>query len=278
MQAANRGGIVVEDIILSIGSASFGRTLFEVLNDEFTIRQIVVHRFVNDGAQALAVERADGIRQVPREVDQYLRSLYRRDPNRALLSPSPARRIHVSNVDAARIRDREYRQSLFASAGFAGKLSLIVRLPDQALAVTMYRDEGVGAFSEVDCKKLEAFQGCLLAAVQRHFVHACDDRASLIEKLKDALFAFSGPKRLSEREALVCAYVLLGYSNEAIRLNLQLSFHSIVTYRRRAYSKLAVTSQNELFAMVLRALDRTHFAQPADVSHIAATDVVPTSQ
>jgi DNA-binding CsgD family transcriptional regulator len=42
-----------------------------------------------------------------------------------------------------------------------------------------------------------------------------------------------------------------GYSNEAIALDLDLSFHSVRTYRRRAYAKLQVTSQNELFALIL---------------------------
>ena len=56
---------------------------------------------------------------------------------------------------------------------------------------------------------------------------------------------------LSAREAAVCARIVTGYSNEAIALDLDLSFHSIRTYRRRAYAKLRVTSQNELFALIL---------------------------
>jgi DNA-binding CsgD family transcriptional regulator len=43
----------------------------------------------------------------------------------------------------------------------------------------------------------------------------------------------------------------MGYSNEAIALDLDLSFHSVRTYRRRAYLKLGITSQNELFSLVL---------------------------
>jgi DNA-binding CsgD family transcriptional regulator len=47
-----------------------------------------------------------------------------------------------------------------------------------------------------------------------------------------------------------------GYSNEAIALDLGLSFHSVRTYRRRAYAKLNVTSQNELFALILNGGSR----------------------
>jgi len=54
-------------------------------------------------------------------------------------------------------------------------------------------------------------------------------------------------------EAAVCARIVTGYSNEAIALDLGISFHSVRTYRKRAYAKLNVTSQNELFAQVLNA-------------------------
>ena len=59
--------------------------------------------------------------------------------------------------------------------------------------------------------------------------------------------------RLSLREAQICARIVSGYSNEAIGLVLGLSFHSVRTYRRRAYTKLGITSQNELFSLVLNA-------------------------
>jgi len=58
---------------------------------------------------------------------------------------------------------------------------------------------------------------------------------------------------LSSREAAICARIVTGYSNEAIALDLGISFHSVRTYRRRAYEKLNVTSQNELFAQILNA-------------------------
>jgi len=58
-------------------------------------------------------------------------------------------------------------------------------------------------------------------------------------------------QKKSERP--VCARIVTGHSNEAIALDLGLSFHSVRTYRRRAYAKLNVTSQNELFAQILNA-------------------------
>jgi DNA-binding CsgD family transcriptional regulator len=60
----------------------------------------------------------------------------------------------------------------------------------------------------------------------------------------------SGPA-LSGREAAVCVGIVTRHSNEAIALHLDLSINSVRTYRRRAYAKLQITSQNELFALIL---------------------------
>jgi DNA-binding CsgD family transcriptional regulator len=52
----------------------------------------------------------------------------------------------------------------------------------------------------------------------------------------------------------VCARILSGYSSEAIASELGISLHSAFTYRKRAYDKLGIASQNELFAIALRLL------------------------
>jgi DNA-binding CsgD family transcriptional regulator len=57
--------------------------------------------------------------------------------------------------------------------------------------------------------------------------------------------------RLSNRETAVCAHIIAGHSTESIALNLGVSPHSIATYRQRAYAKLNISSQNELFLQLL---------------------------
>jgi DNA-binding CsgD family transcriptional regulator len=59
------------------------------------------------------------------------------------------------------------------------------------------------------------------------------------------------PNRLAQREVEVCARALIGMSVEATALDLGIRPTSITTYRQRAYQKLGISSQNELFALVL---------------------------
>ena len=65
---------------------------------------------------------------------------------------------------------------------------------------------------------------------------------------------------LTPREKEVCRRILSGYGTEAIASDLGISLHSAFTYRKRAYEKLGISSQNELFAIALRLMARP---QPA---------------
>ena len=59
---------------------------------------------------------------------------------------------------------------------------------------------------------------------------------------------------LTPREQDVCRRILAGYSSEAISQALGISLHSTLTYRKRAYERLGISSQSELFAIVLHLL------------------------
>ena len=62
---------------------------------------------------------------------------------------------------------------------------------------------------------------------------------------------------LTGREKEVCLRILSGFSSEAIAAELGISLHSTLTYRKRAYERLGISSQSELFAIVLRLLTRS---------------------
>jgi len=59
---------------------------------------------------------------------------------------------------------------------------------------------------------------------------------------------------LTGREKEVCLGILSGLSSEAIAAELGIGLHSALTYRKRAYDRLGISSQNELFAIALRLM------------------------
>jgi DNA-binding CsgD family transcriptional regulator len=66
--------------------------------------------------------------------------------------------------------------------------------------------------------------------------------------LRSARFA-----AITERERAVCIGILTGYTSESIALNLGISVNSVLTYRKRLYEKLKISSQSELFVLVMQA-------------------------
>lgn len=56
-------------------------------------------------------------------------------------------------------------------------------------------------------------------------------------------------RRLTPREIEVCSAILLGKSVEAIGLDMGIAMSSVTTYRKRAYRRLGISSQSQLFAL-----------------------------
>ena len=57
--------------------------------------------------------------------------------------------------------------------------------------------------------------------------------------------------QLARRELDVCVGIMRGKSSEAIALALGISVNTVLTYRKRAYTRLGITSHNELMRLVL---------------------------
>jgi DNA-binding CsgD family transcriptional regulator len=56
---------------------------------------------------------------------------------------------------------------------------------------------------------------------------------------------------LSPREVEVCVRIMLGVTSEGIGIDLGISRNTVLTYRKRAYARLKISSQNQLFRLVM---------------------------
>jgi DNA-binding CsgD family transcriptional regulator len=243
---------LIENVILSIGKAEFGNVLFDAFHHEMRVRQVVLHHFRDDvTVETLAAmdDRQDGC--VHSLVRDYVRRYHVYDPFRSRCTPAPNRSVELQGFAIKEIAETEYAQKLFVEPGIVGKVCVILRRPADAICLSLYRDRAKGSFDAEDMQLIDAIKSPLAAAFERHF----DLRPPSQPPLKRITTLLQDGKGagLSAREAAVCARIVSGYSNEAIALDLGLSFHSVRTYRRRAYEKLRVSSQSELFALILHS-------------------------
>ena len=158
-------------------------------------------------------------------------------------------------VAGADIGDEAYRNRLFAEAGLASKFSILQRRGGTLVYLNVYfRDRPAEGLAD-SIAVLGDHGELLVEAIGKHDAlggGAFHQRSGTqrIESLLRERFPL-----LSAREVQVCARIVTGHSADATALELGLSGVTVKTFRRRAYAKLGIASQSELFARCAGIMD-----------------------
>jgi DNA-binding CsgD family transcriptional regulator len=225
---------------------------------EFLADQVIVFRADGPGRirALLAQNLREGAERALSLAESYRSRHWTKDPYRQLLLPAAGaeRDLVLRAVRIEEIEDREYRRRLFAEPRLGAKAALIVRAPDHALYVNLYRGVDREPFGYGELEVVRQSGDALVAMIERHFALADDEAASDLGAVQRVIADVARERGvpLSGREAAVCAHIVAGYSAEGIGLDLSVSQHSVVSYRRRAFAKLGIATQKELFSLVLR--------------------------
>jgi len=123
-----------------------------------------------------------------------------------------------------------------------------------------------GSYSEKDWQLLESVLPVITALISTHhrmlqLSPAEEQRPQRnVRSLVHNIISKNVPpfSQLTPREREVCERILLGYTSVGIGLDLNIAQSSVVTYRRRAYEKLVISTQNELFSLCLTASQYQH--------------------
>jgi DNA-binding CsgD family transcriptional regulator len=243
-------GRMVEDIIPAIGRTDFGRVAFDMFRREMDVHHLTICRYL-DGrpVKLFAVESAIDERGFMSAIDYYIDSAYVNDPFRRAFRRSPCRELVTLSIDADHVADRRMRERLYYARGIVAKDSLVIRRAQDVLTLTVYRS---GAMRPQNFSWISRWRGILAAAVERHVSIMEQPQTAGMPSLSELIEAIPATAPLSPQEIAVCGMIVAGHSTESIALNLGISPHSVVTYRRRAYAKLMLSSQNELFMQLLR--------------------------
>jgi DNA-binding CsgD family transcriptional regulator len=154
--------------------------------------------------------------------------------------------VHLQPDEELGYRTKDWPQSLeevlFAIAlpgGYIGEISLSRRID-------------LGGFNDEAVNRLMQIEPLVTALLSHHW------RQNL-QKTKDSEAKADNPtiqlqsEKLSARENEVVQLILKGHSSESIGSNLGISKSTVKTHRHNIYSKLAISSQQELFTLFLEA-------------------------
>lgn len=184
----------------------------------------------------------------------YRDHLYRRDRTFDALGEDGAPRLKAIHLRATEVPDPEHRLAIYERHQIRERLSVARQCADESiLSVNLYRHADQGRFRERDIEVFAALAPSLFALVERQIVlheqlhpssPAGEDRRTCLSRLAPAMPA---------RELDVCERLLEGMSHDGIACDLGISVTTVKTYRNRAFERLGIHHNNELFALVLRA-------------------------
>ena len=239
--------------VLAIGRPDFPDVLIDTLRRQAGVGHCMVFALSRAGAASCLLDAGN----IPTGSDRgaaYAGQFHESDPNRDALFEGEGGAPIMLPSFAPRMYGARYRKIFFNDSDIVDKCATAIWTGDTCFYVNFYRITSQGRFGDAERARLQTIAPAIGASVARHFQQAATPDQNLA-----TLFATRAPlSTLTPREQDVCRRILLGLSSEAISQELGISLHSTLTYCKRAYERLGISSQNELFAIVLRLLAGPH--------------------
>jgi DNA-binding CsgD family transcriptional regulator len=251
-QLATRGQLA--RLIEAIGRPNFANAVMEAIGQFLPVANFsALRQDVKSGVHVVAAASRSSDMTSSTIAHAYARQHFRDDPARHANWGNPAaQHVALTHLRSCELSHPQYRRECYDEPGIIERLSLMCGRGDCVESLNFYRTQEEGPFEEADYNIAIETAALLLPFIRRHRAIM----ASPAVNRSETLTRFSGrlmnlPNGLTQREIEVCARALLGMSVEATALDLGIRNTSITTYRQRAYHKLGISSQNELFALVL---------------------------
>lgn len=150
-------------------------------------------------------------------------------------------------------RDADFRLKYFDSMGAPQELSLF----SHAGGSTLYLGASSfpAGYGADDIARFRLVLPVALSLVRRHAAMAggrLEGTGAGTANRQQTIFRLLAEHEpgLTRREAEVCAAIVMGYRAEAIAGRLGISPNTVTTHRKRAYAKLRISSQTELFGIL----------------------------
>ena len=255
----------LSELTRSLGRKSFEAQLVDMLNRVLPIDHCVVFTHGDDGVGHLFTHGKMPAARAQELANDYVRQYHPHDPLFQQLSAGADERVRPLDLD--RDYDPAYRNHFFDRNDLIDKTSTIGRVEEGAVLCNFYRMGGSGPYSSEDRRRLERILPLVTALIAAHYrlvrnaVPGDAAPPELRRRTRSLVHTIVGKRvapfdKLTAREREVCERIVLGYTSIGIGLDLDIALSSVLTYRKRAYAKLGIGTQNELFALCLDASRR----------------------
>lgn len=253
--------------INAVGTERFGACFFNMVQDRVDADQCTVfaRSTIGEVLVLVAEGRTPGMSDLVKCLSaEYASGAFRSDPVMKRAADLSDQRPHILFIDPSEIGDRNYRRRFYEEPQIAQEAALIAGYQGKSIYASFYRAKGQRVFSSIDSEEIERFADIAFALLRKHLELRApaafgladhgERQALILERVREALLADC--RKLTPREAEVCSFILLGYTVLGASMHLNISVNTVATHRKRAYAKLSISSQNELFARYFSAVER----------------------
>ena len=249
-------------LVETVGTPRFEPEFFQTIDQMIGCEHLTAFSVSNPDRPRLLFAANRGNTGIARNTAGiYLQKHWDSDPTNAILAePRNLSQGVVACVSVDEMLRLRYRRQCYSVADWeasgsslAHKVTLIKRRETDTIKVHFYRRRDAGPFCASAVQRIAESSDVLLAFLARHA--PLDQHASALTlrrrfqaQLQDS-FA-----DITQREAQVCAAIAVGMNSEAIALTFGIRLNTVLTYRKRAYARLGICSQNELVRLIYTGL------------------------
>ncbi len=241
-------------LIETAGSDDFAPALFRISHAVTRCSHMTAFVSAPGTAPRTVFAVNDGPHQVALQVAQrYVRHYWQMDPANDMTHRNPlpedgvALKMCSKDIDAT-----NYREDCYTGVHLNDRFSLIRRDADCQFRLNFYASDRNRALQAEQLERLIDSADLLLALVRRHHDHAAPEGETAQDDFYRRLRRLRAD--MPHRELQICASIARGLTSEGIALEHGIAVNTVLTYRKRAYARLGISSQNELIKLILGSL------------------------
>lgn len=254
---------LIGELVESLGRKDFDECFFRLYDEILGIAHCTVFEFINfEQARIIMAVSMDS--EVDKSVKSlaydYINGFFLEDPY--LIELKKIEKLEQPEWkigNPQKIEDIEYRTKFYDKPRLLHELILSYKDKRHSLIATLYRHNTQGSFTGREKEQASLYVELSLKMLNKHIELLNFESEKNIQENKTSYQRvyelLMNLDVLSPREAEICAMILVGYTTLGISLNLEISINTVATHRKRAYKKLGIATQNELFCKCFEVWD-----------------------
>lgn len=240
------------DLVDCVGLESFEDRLAVAADRAFDCAHLTAFNFYKDNApRKMLMSAIDNQASVEEAGKRYSEVHWKRGPTNLFRDRSlEVGKYYWVLTSSNEVEDPDYLSDCYHETQIYYRASLLRRFPEYTMKLSFHRKRAAGEFLRGQLDDIQCYVDTILSLVRRHDIICAVPKST--DAARDAYTnkLIGQFPTLTERELQTCALICVGMTSEAIALTLGISINTVLTFRRRAYRKLNICSQNQLLRVL----------------------------